>query len=88
MQRDPEERVPEWEEIAAVACAVQNMWLSCTAYGIGSYWSTPGTIEDVGDFLQLAEEEYCIGFFYMGYYDSEVPASPRTPIEEKVVWMN
>ena len=36
MQRDPEERVPEWEELAAVACAVQNMWFTCTAFGIGA----------------------------------------------------
>ena len=87
MQRDLDERVPEWEEVAAVACAVQNMWLSCTAYGIGSYWSSPKTISDVHKFLNLKEEEYCLGFFYMGYYDAEIPASPRNPVSEKVVWM-
>ncbi|HET8810702.1 MAG TPA: nitroreductase, partial [Flavobacteriaceae bacterium] len=26
MQRDPKESLPEWEEIAATAMAVQNMW--------------------------------------------------------------
>ena len=41
MQRDPEEQLPEWEEIAAVSCAVQNMWLACTEIGIGAYWSSP-----------------------------------------------
>ena len=25
--------MPEWEEVCAVACAVQNMWLSMTAQG-------------------------------------------------------
>lgn len=88
MQRDLEERVPEWEEIAAVACAVQNMWLTCTAYGIGSYWSSPKTIQYMSDFLHLEKEEYCMGFFYMGYYDKEIPVSPRGPISEKVVWMD
>ena len=88
MQRDVEERVPEWEEIAAVACAVQNMWLTCTAYGIGSYWSSPQSIADMGDFLQLSKEEHCLGFFYMGYFDVEIPASTRAPIAEKVVWMD
>ena len=29
MQRDAKERIPEWEEIAATAMAVQNMWLQC-----------------------------------------------------------
>ena len=28
MQRDPAESIPEWEEIAATAMAVQNMWLT------------------------------------------------------------
>ena len=40
MERN-EPLLPEWEEIAAVACAVQNMWLTATAYGLGAYWSTP-----------------------------------------------
>ncbi len=88
MQRDLEERIPEWEEIAAIGCAVQNMWLSCTSYGIGAYWSSPKTISEMGDFLKLADEEHCLGFFYMGYYDTEIPASPRTAIEEKTTWMS
>jgi len=41
MQRDPSESLPEWEEIAATAMAVQNMWLCCTEMGIGCYWSSP-----------------------------------------------
>ena len=39
MKRDATGSVPEWEELAAVACAVQNIWLTCTAHGIVSYWS-------------------------------------------------
>jgi len=37
MYRDPKESVPEWEEIAAVSMAVQNIWLSAAEYGIGMY---------------------------------------------------
>lgn len=86
MQRDQEERVPEWEEIAAVACAVQNMWLTCTALEIGSYWSTPKSINDFGEFEQLAEGEKCIGFFYMGHIAHAVPEGSRQAIEDKVKW--
>ncbi|MCB0639679.1 MAG: nitroreductase, partial [Lewinella sp.] len=58
LHRDPEARLPEWEEIAAVAAAVQNMWLTATAHGLGGYWSSPNTItEHAADFLQLAEGE-------------------------------
>ena len=86
MQRDPDERVPEWEEIAAVSCAVQNMWLTCTAMGIGCYWSTPGAIERIGDFLELEKGQRCLGLFYMGHWDPiELPAT-RGPIDDKVQW--
>lgn len=87
MQRDPEERVPEWEEIASVACAVQNMWLSATAYGIGAYWSSPKTIKDVGPFLKLNKGERCLGFFYMGNYDPIELKSKRNPVKDKVLWI-
>jgi len=86
MQRDLQQRVPEWEELASVACSVQNMWLSCTAMGIGCYWSTPGSIHDYGSFRKLEEGERCIGLLYMGYKGKEVPDSKRGPIEDKVIW--
>lgn len=87
MQRDERGRIPEWEEIASVAMSVQNMWLTCSAYGIGAYWSTPELLEYFGEFEPLAEGERCIGLFYMGY--AEVPAviPPRKPIADKVTWL-
>ncbi len=89
MQRDPENRLPEWEEIAAVACAVQNMWLTCTDLGIGSYWSSPKSINTIGEILPMQEGERCLGLFYMGYYDTSIsPPGSRTPIGEKVIWVD
>ncbi|MBC2838669.1 nitroreductase [Robiginitalea sp. SC105] len=89
LQRDPEERVPEWEEVASVAMAVQNMWLVCTELGIGSYWSSPGLIRYMDGFFDLAAGERCLGFFYLGYFDAEhaPPEGTREPLSEKVVWM-
>lgn len=86
MQRH-EALLPEWEEIAAVSAAVQNMWLTCTAYGIGSYWSSPGAIDRIGDFLNLNEGEKCLGFFYMGYTDEPLLVGKRGAIEDKCVWI-
>lgn len=88
MQRDPNESLPEWEEIAAVAMAVQNMWLCCTEMKIGCYWSSPGLIKYMDEFFDLNEGEKCLGFFYMGYYDTELPEVTRNPIADKVVWMD
>ncbi len=87
MQRDPMERIPEWEEVAAVAAAVQNMWLSCTAYQIGCYWSSPRPMLEADEFLGLGEGERCLGLLYMGYYDMPPLPGKRGPIEEKVEWL-
>lgn len=87
-QRDPKEGVPEWEEIAATAMAVQNMWLEATILGLGAYWSTPGLMHSFGDYFPLAEGERCLGFFYMGHFDGEVPDGFRnTSIREKTTWI-
>ena len=86
MQRDPKESVPEWEEIAATAMAVQNMWLCCAEMGIGAYWSSPGLIKYMDEFFEMNEEERCLGFFYMGYSDDELPEAIRGSIADKVVW--
>jgi nitroreductase len=87
MQRDKNESVPEWEELAAVACSVQNMWLSCTALGIGAYWSTPKEALQADKFLKLKEGEKCLGLFYMGYPIINWPASERGDISSKIEWI-
>ena len=87
MQRDPNQSIPEWEEVAAVAMAVQNMWLCCTEMGIGCYWSSPGLIKYMDGFFDLNEGESCLGFLYMGYYEGELMEGSRGSIEDKVVWM-
>ncbi len=88
MQRDPKESLPEWEELAATAMAVQNMWLCCADMGIGCYWSSPGLIKYMDEFFDLKDGEKCLGFFYMGHYDEEIPDGIRGPISEKVEWMD
>lgn len=87
MQRDPAESLPEWEEVAAVACAVQNMWLTCTAHDIGSYWSSPGKIiKNAHEFLPLNDGERCLGLFYMGYHEMPEVERERGPVEAKTTW--
>lgn len=88
MQRDPKESLPEWEEIAATAMAVQNMWLCCTEMGIGSYWSSPGLIKYMDQFFELEKGERCLGFFYMGYSEEEIPEGIRGPVEDKTTWLS
>lgn len=86
LRRDPQERIPEWEEVASLAAAVQNLWLCATAYGLGGYWSTPGLIREVGPWLGLPEGERCVGLFYLGHYDMPEMPGQRGPVAEKVTW--
>lgn len=88
MQRHPDSGLPEWEEVASVAMAVQNMWLCCTQLGIGAYWSSPGLIRYMGEFLELADNERCLGLFYMGHYKNGLPDQERGDIRDKVNWLS
>ena len=81
------EKVPEWEELAALACAVQNMALSAEALKVGAYWSSPGMIANLNDYLNLEEQEKCYGIFYMGYHHEAPREAQRSPVEEKIKWI-
>jgi nitroreductase len=88
MSRQKEERIPEIEEIEAVACAIQNMQLSANAYGIGSFWSSPKLIytPEMNRYLELEDKDKCLGLIYLGYTKEEWPKSHRKPIEYHTVW--
>ncbi|WP_019037894.1 nitroreductase family protein [Psychroflexus tropicus] len=89
MQKSPKGKPPEWEEISAVAMAVQNMWLACTALSIGAYWSSPSLKDLVGGYFDLQEGESCLGFFYMGKYDGELePGKRKSEIDSKVQYFS
>ena len=91
MRRDPAGKISEMEEIEAVACAIQNMYLTCTAWGLGAFWSTPGVIykPETNKFLELGEQDKCLALFYIGYPkpDLEWPKSHRRPIEYYTTWI-
>tara|TARA_B110000285_G_C15116779_1_gene614584 strand:+ start:1978 stop:2565 length:588 start_codon:yes stop_codon:yes gene_type:complete len=89
MKRQEEEKIMEIEEIEAVACAIQNMYLTATAYGLGSFWSTPKLIytPEMNEFLDLGEKDKCLALFYIGYPAIEWPKSHRKPLEYTTEWI-
>lgn len=89
MKRQLENKILEIEEIEAVACAIQNMHLSCTAYGLGGFWSTPKLIysSEMNDFLVLDEIDKCLGLFYIGYPSIDWPTAHRKPLEFNTKWI-
>ena len=86
--RSDEDLIPEWEEIAAVAMSVQNMWLTCSANNIGCYWSSPKIISELDSFLKLKENQRCLGLFYIGKFD-DLPKRnlKKQDINQKTEWL-
>lgn len=81
------DKLPEWEEVAATAAAVQNLWLAATAEGLAGYWSTPGALTAGAEhFLGLRPNEKCLGVFYLGYPAHEPADIERPGVGEKVEW--
>ena len=88
MERDPKGKISARDEQWAVACAVQNMHLTCTAYGLGGFWATGGpmTGEAMREFLKLAPDGQAMGLFFIGYPAIEWPRSHRRPLETVTEW--
>jgi nitroreductase len=89
MKRNEARRFPEMEEVAAVSCAVQNIYLSITAYGLGGYWTTGGVTykPEAKAFFGLGDEDKLLGFFYIGHVAAPSPAGKRQPLEQKMTWV-
>lgn len=89
MKRCETNKIPEIEEISAVACAVQNMYLTATAYGVGCYWGSGGItyLEEAKPFFNLEESDKLLGFLYFGIPKTKWPEGRRKPIEDKVSWV-
>lgn len=90
MERRGGAKIPEVEEIEAVACALQNLQLSATAAGLGCYWSSPPLLgtREFAEWLQLGAEDRCVGLIYLGWPRPGLnwPQGKRQPVEAKTRW--
>ncbi len=89
MKRDEKKSLPESEEMGAVFCAVENIYLTATAYGIGCYLST-GSItnfEEAKSFFGLEKEDRLLGFIHIGIPKGVPVSGRRRSINEKVKWI-
>src|SRR2546423_58411 len=89
MKRTENSKIPELEEIEAVACAVENIYLSVNAYDLGGYWTTGGATysENAKPFFGLKPADKLLGFFYLGYVAIPSPPARRKSIAEKSTWI-
>ncbi len=90
MERTVDENIPEIEEIEAVACAAQNMMLTATAYGLGSFWSSPKFLyaETAPEKFGFKKADKIMGLLYFGYPKGDWPKSHRKPLEYVTEWVN
>lgn len=89
LKRDEKKSVPEVEEIGAVFCAVENMYLTATAYGIGGYLSTGGItyFEEAKELFGLGKDDKLLGFFHVGHVKNLLPEGRRRSFAEKMTWV-
>ena len=89
MSRQKEQKISELEEVEAVACAIQNMHLTCTAYGLGGFWSSPKAMysSEMNTFLSIEPQDKCVALFYIGYPAIEWPKAHRKPLEYLTEWI-
>lgn len=91
MKRQEIQKIAEVEEIAAVACAVQNMHLTASARGLGAFWSTPPFIytEEMNQWLGIDPLDRCLGIFYLGHPEDpgSVGKGRRQPVDDKIEWV-
>jgi hypothetical protein len=67
------------------------MFLTVTAYGLGSYFSSAGVtyFEESKPFFDLNPEDKLLGFFYIGHVAKPFDGpSKRGAIQEKVKWID
>jgi len=90
MQRDPDQRIPEIEEVESVAMAVQNMYLTASAQGIGCYWGTGGItyFREANELFGLGENDKFMGYLFVGTPKGDWPKGKRGPVKEKVKWVS
>ncbi len=80
---------PEWEEIAATACAVQNMHLTLSVYPqVGGYWGSGNGFDskEFAHFLGLSDTEQCLGYFMVGMVDEKRTSAERRSAETSVAY--
>ena len=76
-------KIPEVEQVAAVAAAAQNMLLAAHALGFAAKWSTGKQAYDgiVKEGLGLGADDRILGFLYLGSYTAGHEAPPRPGLD-------
>ncbi len=90
MKRQEIRKIPEIEEVEAVACAIQNMHLTASAMGMAAFWSSPTVLytNEMNEWMSIGDDDKCLGIFYLGWPAAGTPwpSSSRGSIADKIEW--
>lgn len=89
MKRDGKNTVPEVEEIGAVFCAIENMYLTAVAHGVGCYLSTGGItyFNEAKPLFGLGPSDRLIGFFHLGIPKDWPNSRQRKSVDDVTQWI-
>lgn len=81
-------------DLWSCACAIQNMWLTARAEGLGMGWVTLFDPDELHNLLGIPEGVVTLGWLCLGWPDERPPApgleragwSKRQPLDEVVLW--
>lgn len=86
----PHDKVPQWEQIAASSCAVQNLLLALMAQGFATVWRT-GPLANAPAIKQLfnvTADNQVIAFVYVGTAVSTIPPRSKIDVTPFIVYDN
>jgi nitroreductase len=81
--------MPEWEELSAVAMAVQNLHLMAEAQGLGGLWISGKVVihRAVADLFGWGDApNKCLGLFWLGYIKHSLKPRAYPAVEELLEW--
>ncbi|MCO5234139.1 MAG: nitroreductase [Chitinophagales bacterium] len=91
MSRSNVPGLPEQEEVAAVACAIQNMLLVATSHNVACFWGTGGMCyhPSFKYAFGLEDKDLMLGFIFLGKTDNDdlEDGKRHSSIGEKIKWM-
>lgn len=88
MRRGDRPNIPVIEELAATACAIDNILLGAQALGLAGFWSTGGMVHHdiMKQHLGLRDEDRVMGLLFLGYTDTIKEGKRLVALEDKVTW--
>jgi nitroreductase len=90
LKRSTNKNIPEVEDFIALGSAIQNIYLSVTAYGLGGYLATGGITyrDQAKTYFGLEENDRLIGFFYIGHIHLPSTGATRQSLESRMTWVD